>query len=222
MNASHDLAPVIDLRAMQAKNKGYYVVQPGDTIYFVAWRLDMDYLHLIEENHLKSPYQLQVGQQLVVAKQQPLVTIKRPLTVPKKKSISRHNATKAIDPYAVHRWHWPTQGKIIRAFSTHNKGINIAGKKGQSIVAAANGKVVYSGEGLPGYGKLHIIKNNRKYLTIYAHNQTLLVHTGQWVKGQQSIALMGDSDANRVMLHFEIRRYGKSVNPVRYLNSQGR
>jgi len=116
-------------------------------------------------------------------------------------------------------WIWPTQGRVIAGFdeSKNSKGLDIAGKAGQAIFAAASGKVVYSGEGLRGYGKLVIIKHNPIYLSAYAHNQLVLVKEGQTVASGQKIAEMGDSDADQVELHFEIRKMGKPIDPMTYL-----
>lgn len=120
----------------------------------------------------------------------------------------------------ISKWLWPTKGRVIKNFSAGdqgNKGIDIAGQRGQSIVSTAGGTVVYSGNALRGYGNLVIIKHNDNYLSAYAHNDRLLVHEGQSVKAGQKIATMGSSGANGVRLHFEIRYQGKSVNPKRYL-----
>ena len=115
-------------------------------------------------------------------------------------------------------WIWPNQGTVIAGFDeVKNKGLDIAGAVGDSVVAAAEGKVVYAGAGLRGYGNLVILKHNNTYLTAYAHNRTLLVKEDQTVKKGQKIAEMGDSDADRVKLHFEVRRQGKPVDPVKYL-----
>jgi lipoprotein NlpD len=116
-------------------------------------------------------------------------------------------------------WTWPAKGKLIAGFSeTANlKGIDIAGNSGDPIVASAPGKVVYAGSGLRGYGKLIIIKHNKTYLSAYAHNREILVKEGQQVTQGQKIAEMGNTDADQVKLHFEIRRLGKPMDPVRYL-----
>lgn len=115
------------------------------------------------------------------------------------------------------QWQWPTQGKVIRGFSEQNKGINIGGKPGQPVMAANDGKVVYSGSGLRGYGKLIIIRHDKTYLSAYAHNSALVVKEGQAVKKGQKIAEMGDTDADQVKLHFEIREMGKPVDPSKFL-----
>jgi lipoprotein NlpD len=120
----------------------------------------------------------------------------------------------------VSTWKWPTDGKIIDNFSASeggNKGIDIAGSRGQSVVATASGRVVYAGNALRGYGNLIIIKHNDDYLSAYAHNDTMLVREQQEVQAGQKIATMGSTGTSSVRLHFEIRYKGKSVNPLRYL-----
>jgi lipoprotein NlpD len=113
---------------------------------------------------------------------------------------------------------WPSNGALIAGFDeAKNKGLDIAGKAGDAIVAAADGQVVYAGAGLRGYGNLIILKHNNTFLTAYAHNQALLVKEDQTVKKGQKIAEMGNTDADRVKLHFEIRRQGKPVDPTRHL-----
>ncbi|HSH72941.1 MAG TPA: peptidoglycan DD-metalloendopeptidase family protein [Methylophilaceae bacterium] len=118
-------------------------------------------------------------------------------------------------------WAWPTVGKVITTFndSSNAKGIDISGNSGQAVNATAAGKVIYSGSDLRGYGKLVIIKHNKTYLSVYAHNSQILVKEGQVVTKGQKIAEMGDTDADRVKLHFEIRQQGKSVDPGKYLSS---
>jgi lipoprotein NlpD len=116
---------------------------------------------------------------------------------------------------------WPASGSLIAGFDeARNKGYDIAGKAGDPVVAAADGRVVYAGAGLRGYGNLIILKHNNTYLTAYAHNQTLLVKEDQSVRKGQKIAEMGSTDADRVKLHFEVRRQGKPVDPSRYLPSR--
>lgn len=113
---------------------------------------------------------------------------------------------------------WPAQGSLIASFDeAKNKGFDIAGKAGDPILAAADGRVVYAGSGLRGYGNLIILKHNNIFLTAYAHNQTLLVKEDQTVKRGQKIAEMGNTDADQVKLHFEIRRQGKPVDPAKFL-----
>ncbi|AIR70867.1 murein hydrolase activator NlpD [Dickeya fangzhongdai] len=121
---------------------------------------------------------------------------------------------------AIASWRWPTDGKVIDSFSASeggNKGIDIAGSRGQSVIATASGRVVYAGNALRGYGNLIIIKHNDDYLSAYAHNETMLVREQQEVKAGQQIATMGSTGTSSVRLHFEIRYKGKSVNPLRFL-----
>ena len=113
---------------------------------------------------------------------------------------------------------WPSSGALLTGFDeAKNKGLDLGGKPGDPVLAAADGRVVYAGAGLRGYGNLVILKHNNTYLTAYAHNQTLLVKEDQTVRKGQKIAEMGNSDADRVKLHFEIRRQGKPVDPAKYL-----
>lgn len=114
-------------------------------------------------------------------------------------------------------WIWPTKGKVLEGFSEGTKGIDISGTLGQAVNASAAGKVVYSGGGLRGYGKLIIIKHNNTYLSAYAHNNKLLVKEGQTVNKGQKIAEMGSTDSSLVKLHFEIRKNGKPVDPLKHL-----
>jgi len=145
---------------------------------------------------------------------------KKKSNVKKKKSNEASLANKASFSQKISQWQWPVQGSVVKGFSSKaqgNKGINIAGRRGTKIKAAANGKVVYAGSGLRGYGKLVIIKHNDDYLSAYAHNDALLVKEQQYIKAGDYVAKMGDTDSQRVMLHFEVRFRGKSVNPLKYL-----
>ena len=127
---------------------------------------------------------------------------------------------KPVEPLGADEfvWLWPANGKMIGTFSEGaSKGVDIAGKAGDPVLAAGDGKVVYSGTGLRGYGKLVIVKHNNTYLSAYAHNQNVLVKEGQGVSKGQKIAEMGNTDADQVKLHFEVRRLGKPVDPLKYL-----
>ncbi len=112
---------------------------------------------------------------------------------------------------------WPAKGAVISEYDEAKKGIDIAGAAGDAVVASADGRVVFAGSGLRGYGNLIILKHNNTYLTAYAHNQSLLVKEDQSVKKGQKIAEMGNTDADRVKLHFEIRRQNRAVDPLKYL-----
>ena len=113
---------------------------------------------------------------------------------------------------------WPTSGKVVGTFNdATSKGIAIAGKLGQPVLASAPGRVIFSGTGIRGFGKLIVIKHNNTYLSVYAHNSELMVKEGQTVSKGQKIAEMGNTDADQVKLHFEIRRFGKPVDPMKLL-----
>lgn len=143
----------------------------------------------------------------------------KPVVKPKPKPVSKPKPVQQKSE-KVDSWLWPTKGRIIAKFSTGdqgNKGIDIAGQRGQDIISTAKGKVVYAGNALRGYGNLIIIKHNDDYLSAYAHNESLFVKEGQSIDAGQKIASMGSSSTSSVRLHFEIRFRGKSVNPQRYL-----
>jgi lipoprotein NlpD len=150
-----------------------------------------------------------------LSKVRPQAASSAPRTEP---TSSSDGATGADSDAPVRAWQWPTKGRILRSFSaTKRNGIDIAGVTGQAVVAAANGRVVYAGTGLRGYGRLVIIKHNQRFLSAYAHNAQLDVAEGDAVRKGQRIGNMGSTGTDRVMLHFEIRRDGKPVNPVSYL-----
>jgi len=149
----------------------------------------------------------------------PSTTVVAPVTAPAV-STTQPTASSTSTSSPISSWRWPTDGKIIENFSGGdggNKGIDIAGSKGQAIVATADGRVVYAGNALRGYGNLIIIKHNDDYLSAYAHNDTMLVREQQEVKAGQKIATMGSTGTSSTRLHFEIRYKGKSVNPLQYL-----
>lgn len=133
------------------------------------------------------------------------------------KNAASSNKTQA---WGAPQWRWPAKGPLLSSFqgsNALNKGIDLGGKLGEPVLAAANGQVVYSGSGLRGYGKLLIVKHNEIFLSAYAHNDRLLVKEGDFVKVGQRIADMGSSGTDRVKLHFEIRRDGTPVDPLKFL-----
>lgn len=220
-----NFAPVGTAWSISEDKPGTYIVQQGDTLYAIAWRYNLDYRALAEENHLSAPYIVKTGQTLSV---KPVVYHPVTPSAPKKavvhttstkKVVASTSKTKTVVANLSIRWLWPAKGRIVAHYSptVGQKGIDIAGQKGEPILAAATGKVAYAGNGLRGYGNLIIIKHNEEFLSAYAHNDTLLVHEGDEVKAGQKIATMGDSEAKRVMLHFEIREAGKSVNPLLFV-----
>ena len=158
-----------------------------------------------------------VGKMLPAAGAVAATTATAPVTAP---VVAPPVSSTVSNSAPVSTWRWPTDGKIIDNFSSSeggNKGVDIAGSRGQPIFATADGRVVYAGNALRGYGNLIIIKHNDDYLSAYAHNDTMLVREQQEVKAGQKIATMGSSGTSSVRLHFEIRYKGKSVNPLRYL-----
>jgi len=172
----------------------------------------------------KLPYSEQALAQLKAATPKPAAVTSPPPTsaLPAKPAIKAPAAPAPKEPGSADVrliWEWPTQGKLIYGFGegTNQKGVGIEGRSGQAVLASAPGKVVYSGSGLRGYGKLIIIKHNSSYLSVYAHNSQILVKEGQSVAKGQKIAEMGNSDSEGVALHFEIRRLGKPIDPLQYL-----
>jgi lipoprotein NlpD len=232
--------------AENAGKPGYYTVKPGDTLIRIALESGQNWRDIARWSNLDNPNVIEVGQVLrVVPPGAPTgseVTV-RPLTppapavsaasaasaaraaasapavagTPKLPPVNTPAANPADDAVA---WIWPTApgDPVVAGFDEEkNKGLDIGGKAGDPVYAAADGSVVYSGAGLRGYGNLIILKHNNTYITAYAHNQTLLVKEDQSVRKGQKIAEMGATDTDRVKLHFEIRRQGRPVDPAKYL-----
>lgn len=219
-----------------------YTVRKGDTMYLIAYISGLDVQELAALNQMQEPYRLSVGQVLRVSNNRSLPTsavVSQPVvqkgTVVVSDVVSKPLPTQINPTPIVNKvlpsvenkpvvtnihWQWPTQGNIVQGFSNAdggNKGIDIAGSRGQAIYAAAGGRVVYAGNALRGYGNLIIIKHNDDYLSAYAHNESILVKDQQEIRAGQQIAKMGSSGTNSVKLHFEIRYKGKSVDPENYL-----
>lgn len=255
---------VLNLKAQEAPS---YIVQRGDTLYSIARKNNQSVSFLAGVNNLEPPYNLKLGQKILLSRAdaggavapnkagtsvpvagQPQsttaqagtsITTTTTTTTTTQKGNSKPTTTvtttqtqkvpvNAQTPIVNSKtrkvagvtWSWPTTGKVIEQFSTAetgNKGIDIAGNRGQAILSAADGQVVYSGNALRGFGNLIIINHNNEYLSAYAHNDVMLVKEGQKVKRGQHIARMGNTDAASTRLHFEIRYRGQSVNPVSYL-----
>lgn len=219
---------------------GYYQVQPSDTVRKIARATNQDWRDLARWNNLDNPDLIEVGQVVRVvpptsssASASNGSTARAPASSTAGTSVASASsgaevkpsapaATATVSPAASGDenvgWIWPAQGTLLAGFDeAKNKGYDIGGRAGDPVVAAADGQVVYAGAGLRGYGNLIILKHNNTYLTAYAHNQSLLVKEDERVRKGQKIAEMGNSDADRVKLHFEIRRQGKPVDPSRYL-----
>lgn len=224
-----------------------YVVKKGDTLYSIAKANGQSVDFLAGVNDLTPPYTLEVGQKLSLARHNgnsaTVAKVENTVPVAGEKEVKALTSTKetvaktqkeekvstvATTPVVSGKartvsgvsWTWPTQGKVVKQFSLAehgNKGIDIAGTRGQQVLAASDGQVVYAGNALRGYGNLVIINHDNEFLSAYAHNDVLLVKEGQKVKRGQQIAKMGSTDASSVGLHFEIRYRGQSVNPIKYL-----
>jgi lipoprotein NlpD len=175
----------------------------------------------VEPKAFKLPYsEMAVAQLKGLAATPPIVIAKAEPAIEKKTDTEMSSGPSPLEVIPGDdriEWTWPTKGKVLEGFTEGTKGIDIAGKSGQSVTASAAGKVVYSGAGLRGYGKLIIIKHNNTYLSAYAHNNKILVKEGQTVDKGQKIAEMGDTDTHLIKLHFEIRKNGKPVDPLKYL-----
>ncbi len=210
-----------------------YRVKKGDTLYSIAWQFGKDFKVLARNNGIRRPYTIYVGQKIKLksaskvarkvsarSSSRPRYPTRssRPKVVPKKPVISKKKSIKTTSKTI--KWRWPSQGRVIATFKRgdpRRKGLDIAGKRGQAIRAAANGEIVYSGSGLLGLGMLIIVKHDESYLSAYGHNKKLLVKEGKRVKAGQKIAEMGKSGTDRVKLHFEIRYKGRPVDPKRFL-----
>ncbi|MBU1619505.1 MAG: peptidoglycan DD-metalloendopeptidase family protein [Gammaproteobacteria bacterium] len=259
-------APVTTLNDIRNYYKKYpqgqpgsvHTVQPGDTLYSIAFRAGMDYRQLAKLNNIAPPYRILVGQKIhffnvslsYPAAERPVSAVKSQKSTTStvkaakqnqsklttaNKAVARNNQTGYVQKQTVKenatsatnsvssskvRWAWPVRGPILAGFSKAehgNKGLDIGGKSGTPIKAAAAGEVVYAGNALRGYGNLVIIRHNDDFLSAYAHNRKLLVKERDTVVSGQTIAEMGNTDAPSVRLHFEIRFRGKSVDPKRYL-----
>lgn len=203
-----------------AKVPAQYTVRSGDTLHSIAWRYRLDYRQLARWNNLANPNLIFVGQKLRLSapKKRPAVAKRATPRAPQRPLTTTKARPAVTTSSAALQWIWPATGSVRPATSAlGTKGIEILGKRGQPVKAAAAGRVVYSGSGLRGYGRLIIVKHNEEFLSAYAHNERLLVAEGATVKSGESIAEMGDSEAKAVMLHFEIRRDGKAVEPLKLL-----
>ena len=225
---------------------GYYTVRQGDTLRKIATAVNQPWREVMRWNNLTNPDRIEVGQVLRVvppagsppAAQQPAAPPPVPVATqttpgmaaalapePSASASSPEPSPGSPPPVPAEaagadgiNFIWPASGPVVTKFDENtNKGLSISGNAGDPVLAAADGRVVYAGAGLRGYGNLIILKHNNTFLTAYAHNRTLLVKEDQTVKKGQKIAEMGSTESDRVQLHFEIRRSGKPVDPARYL-----
>lgn len=206
---------------------GYYRVKKGDTVLRIALDQGQSYRDLVRWNNLSDPNQIEVDQLLLVRPPDSKMTVK-PLAAPSTAASDRKmtesvpepktDSVKPDAPTPGIRLAWPAKGRVVEEFGDgKSKGIDIAGKMGDPVQAASDGRIVYAGNSLRGYGNLVIVKHDNTYLTAYAHNRNLLVKEGDSVRKGQKIAEMGDTDTNSVKLHFELRVNGKPVDPMPYL-----
>ena len=231
--------------AENAGKAGYHIVKPGETLIRIALEAGQNWRDVARWSNLENPNVIEPGQvlRIVPPGTAPGEVVARPIApasaavaplppasavastpratptaaAPTLPPVNTPPVTPGDDEVA---WSWPTGAgaSVVAGFDEQrNKGLDIAGKPGDQVLASADGRVVYAGAGLRGYGNLIILKHNNTYLTAYAHNQTLLVKEDQTVRKGQKIAEMGSTDTDRVKLHFEIRRQGKPVDPTRFL-----
>ncbi|MDX1901321.1 MAG: peptidoglycan DD-metalloendopeptidase family protein [Gammaproteobacteria bacterium] len=225
--------PVVNVSTIEPiPTSGTHRVKNGETLYAIAWRYGMDHRTLATINHLPVPWHVKTGQVIQLRRHTHQLALRKKTIVAKHTHQSVIAPTKPIlsaetSPEScsflnnINAWRWPAHGSIKGIYSSFNKGINISGKVGDPIFATAPGQVVYQGSGLRGYGNLIIIRHNGAWLSAYAWNQDVLVKQGQCVHRGQRIATMGQGIDRIAMLHFEIRRSGRPVNPLHYLSVRG-
>ena len=231
-------------RTDTAGHDAIHIVRTGDTLYAIAWKYSYDYRQVAAWNNIKPPYTIYPGQRISVRPSLNSTSIPKAKDRIREQPTAPHSAAVVPKPPTPQSgsqtsgspaattetrrngiatggapdWRWPTSGKIINIdFPTMENGANISGMLGQPILAAADGEIVYSGSGLLGYGKLIIIKHNATYLSAYAHNRDILKSEGNQVRGGETIATMGTLADGLPVLHFEIRKNGKAVDPLGYL-----
>ena len=216
------------VRVSQPKYGATVVVQRGQNVYRIATENGLTALDLALWNDIPPPYTIHPGQRLRlypggqrgVAAQAPSKPASQPRPASPAASRPAAPAPVVVPATSSLAWRWPADGSVVGTYAGGDptrQGVDIAGKAGQPVRAAADGVVVYSGSGLVGYGELVIVKHNDQWLSAYGHNRARLVNEGQVVKAGQQIAEMGRSGASRDMLHFEIRYNGKPVDPQQYL-----
>ena len=225
-------APVSDKTGHRSSSGDRWVtVRKGDTLFSISFAHGRSHLDVARLNSIKPPYTIYPGQRIKVtgkasAPRKTTQSTRKKATTKRTSSSTNSSKSKTTAKKYVPkksssvRWSWPVNGRVIRQYSSkapRKKGIGITGKRGDSIHAAGPGKVVYSGDGLLGYGNLIIVKHNETYLSAYAHSLKVFVKEGQTVKRGQKVATMGLNENGTPMLHFEIRRNGKPVNPISYL-----
>jgi lipoprotein NlpD len=218
-----------------------YTVERGDTLYSIAWQHDLDFRELAAWNGIPPPYLIRPGQVLLLeptedfvyqpesqepAKPRPEPEAISTMPLPGHEPVDVRPSNQETEapvivatapPPSAMRWRWPADGELLTLVDNASPGINIGGRLGQLVRAAAGGRVVYSGSGLQGYGQLVIVKHDDSYLSAYGYNRRLLVRQGDEVHAGQPIAEMGEGPERRAVLHFEIRQSGKALDPLQLL-----
>lgn len=227
----------------QKSVSGYYRVKSGDTLFSIAFRYGLNYKSLAALNNIPAPYVIYPKQKIrlsstakavntkvkkVTSNSQNVKTTPVKTTKSNKKQTTVNNKNQIVKTASNTKsktkkplnWVWPVSGKVIKGFSNagvSSKGIDIKGKKNGKVVSASDGVVVYAGNGLIGYGNLVIVKHSDEYLSAYAYNQEILVKEQQSVKAGQKLAIIGGKGAQRSLLHFEVRKDGQPINPLKVL-----
>lgn len=233
--AGQTYAPVVDRTGSAGSESTSYRVSRGDTLYSIAWRHGLNYRNLAAWNDIAPPYTIYPGQTLRLSRPAGNRESRRATAPPPARDASDErarasNSTGTGNSSTTSRetergagsgidWRWPVDGEVLKPFTAEadgKQGVNLGGREGEDVLAAASGRVVYSGGGLVGYGNLIILKHGSDYLTAYGYNDELLVAEGDQVKQGQVIARMG-RNGSRAMLHFELRREGRAVDPLAYL-----
>ena len=219
---------------------GYHRVKSGESLFSIAFRYGLDYRDVAEYNRISSPYVIYPNQKIRLnapsnsAPAEPQLVAKSTSSTASKstprspvKTVTKPSETKVTKatntPEKVAAWYWPVTGTVTKGFSNagvSSKGIDIKGETGAHVKAAADGVVVYSGNGLIGYGNLVIVKHSDVYLSAYAYNESILVKEQQSVKAGDSLAVIGGKGSNKPVLHFEVRRDGQPIDPLKILPKQ--
>jgi len=243
--APGNYAPVVDIYGASSNRepvtRGVHVVRGGETLYSIAWRYGWDFRALARANGISAPYTIYPGQKIRLdrpASSTASASGTRTTSKPSASTSSSASSTSSTSASSTRTspapaptstsgsssgpvaWQWPAGGKLLSSFSANTlgrQGVLISGEKGDPVQAAAAGTVVYRGDGLTGYGNLLIIKHSEQWLSAYAHNERMLVKEGTAVKAGEKIATMGSSGTFRTQLHFEIRKNGTPVDPVKLL-----
>ena len=235
--ATQPSQPVVPATPVPNVPEGHYLVKRGDTLYSIALEHGADYREVAQWNALDDPAKIRAGQVLRVKpdetkpaapvvgrieskplESRPLETRTLPAEAKPAEPRPASPAPTVVKEAAGGEFTWPARGKILAGFAEpRSKGIDIDGKLGDPVVAAAAGRVTYTGSGIPGLGRLVVIRHDNGFITVYAHNRSILVKEQQSVTRGQKIAEIGNSDADRPKLHFQIRKGSAAVDPLRYL-----